>query len=528
MKLTTVPIWFLLLAALVAASFWGISTSANAPAASAQTGAPAQVATLTAAPGDQPGTIVLAWTPAAGATRYWVAGIKQTDWDAGDYSGVIWTAASGASTHTVTGLDAGSLYVFTVAGGNAADQWGPWAPLARVTTAASTEYPEPPPFNGSTPTPSPTPTPTPAPTPTPTLMTRTEVIRLITPALGLIVTDTSTGTGFVVRDDGLMVTNRHVVDDAETVTVYMQDSQGTRHQHTGRVLGRAIVADLAVVQLPSGRTYDTLPLGDSDSNAAELGADVIAMGFPGGRIATFSPTVETGIISSQGIFQDVEGLQTNAAVNPGNSGGPLVNYYGQVIGVNTIKIASVSVDNIAYAIASNEVTSRLDTLAAGGASSATYRNLRHGYGYSVAIPRGWYLDSELPSHTAFRPYHGKGFAQVTRWSLSNWERDGSDHLTRLAEWRWRNLRQTAQEQNWSLYEPVSHLEVGSGNNRHYRLEYRLEIAPRYCVVNRIEIIALSPSYAETANAFSMLASVCESHLTQYGAERQTMLDSFTP
>ena len=125
-----------------------VSDDDSVPAVSAQTGAPAQVATLTAVPGDQPGTIVLAWTPAAGATRYWIAGIKQTDWDAGDFSGVIWEAASGASTHTVAGLDEGSLYALTVAGGNAAGQWGPWSPLSRVTTSAtpSTEYPEPPTF----------------------------------------------------------------------------------------------------------------------------------------------------------------------------------------------------------------------------------------------------------------------------------------------------------------------------------------------------------------------------------------------
>ena len=111
--------------------------------ASAPTGALAQVAALAATPGNQPGTVVLAWTPAAGATRYWVAGIKQTDWDAGDFSNVIWEAATGASTHTATGLDQGSLYAFTVAGGNDAGQWSPWSPLARV-TAPPTEYPEPP------------------------------------------------------------------------------------------------------------------------------------------------------------------------------------------------------------------------------------------------------------------------------------------------------------------------------------------------------------------------------------------------
>ena len=132
MRLTTVPLWLLLLTALVAAGFWAASSSIGAPAASAQTGAPAQVPTLTADPGAEPGTVVLAWAEASGATRYWIAGIKQTDWDAGDFSNVIWqpanpepvtggggpaspfapptpTAPSVDFKQTLTGLDEGSL-----------------------------------------------------------------------------------------------------------------------------------------------------------------------------------------------------------------------------------------------------------------------------------------------------------------------------------------------------------------------------------------------------------------------------------
>ena len=563
MKLTTVPIWFLLLAALVAAGFWGISTSAGAPAASAQTGAPAQVATLTAAPGDQPGTVVLTWSEASGATKYWIAGIKQTDWDAGDFSGVIWQPADAEPVtggggpvspfapptptptadfrQTLTELEEGSLYAFAVAGGNDAGYWGAWSPLAR-TTAASTptggggpQYP----FGSSTPTPvptlAPTPTPTLTPTPTPTpagptALSNQELVRLIKPALGQITVQTSdgigTGTGFVVRASGLMVTNRHVVDDAETVTVEMQNLEGQLFRYTGRVLGRGILADLAVVQLPRDRTYATLPLANSD--AVEGGTEVIAMGYPEGSISGTYPTVTQGIISSKGVQNDVKYLQTDAAINPGNSGGPLVNQYGQVIGVNTAKYVADRVDNTAYAIASNEVTSRLDTLAAGGANSATYRNLRYNYGYSVTIPRGWYLNYENPSRTSFRAYHEKGLARARRWSLSSWERDGSDHLTRLAEWRWGDLRQKAGEQGWSLYEPVSYRVVGSGNSRYYRLEYRRQTEPQYCIDNVVEIIALSPTYSETARAFSMMGRVCEHTLTQYGPERQAILDSFIP
>ena len=87
---------------------------------------------LTVAAGDTAGTIILRWTAGANATRHWVAGIKQSDWDAGDFSGLIWTAASGADTHTVSGLDSGAEYVFAVAAGRG-DEWSGWTGLARGT-----------------------------------------------------------------------------------------------------------------------------------------------------------------------------------------------------------------------------------------------------------------------------------------------------------------------------------------------------------------------------------------------------------
>ena len=87
---------------------------------------------LTVAAGDAAGTIILRWTAGANATRHWVAGIKQSDWDAGDFSGIIWTAASGRDTHTVSGLDSGAEYVFAVAAGRGSE-WSGWTGLARGT-----------------------------------------------------------------------------------------------------------------------------------------------------------------------------------------------------------------------------------------------------------------------------------------------------------------------------------------------------------------------------------------------------------
>ena len=276
-----------------------------------------------------------------------------------------------------------------------------------------------------------------------TPLSNEELTRHVKPALAQIVAtnsdgETGGGTGFVVSSSGLLVTNRHVVDDADTVTVYLQNLDGQLFEYAGHVYGRGILADLAVVQLPANRTYAALPLGDSD--AVVGGAEVTAWGYPSGSISGTYPTITRGIISSKGFFDDVRGLQTDAAINPGNSGGPLVDRYGRVIGVNTAKIAHEAVDNIGFAIASNEVSGRLNTLVAGGPAQATYRNLRFDYGYGMEIPKGWYLSSETDFCTSFYPYHGKGNASICTYDLSDLFVDSSDKLAALAEWKWNDLR----------------------------------------------------------------------------------------
>ena len=618
---TVVPLWALLLA-VAAAGWWAIAVGAGFGSGiglgivAAQDGAPGPVVALEAEPGTASGTVALRWLPAAGATRYWVAGIKQSDWDAGDYSRIIWEGSAEQTQHTVSGLDDGSEYVFTVAGGNDANQWGGWAPLARVTpgtppppylngtltpeptltpapgvtgtpaptptpvpgitpepgttptpTPAPGVTPTPTPLPGATPvpaatvTPTPTPlpratpepgttaTPTPAPTPTPGAtptptptrtpaqpprpgeMTTAEVVRLAKPSVGQIKATDSygndiAGSGFVVRASGLMVTNRHVVADADTVTVYLRDEQGRRREYAGQVLGRGILADLAVVQLPAGGDYPALPLGDS-ARVAE-GTEVIAIGYPSYGISGGNPVVTRGIVSSIGVFEDVAGLQTDAAINPGASGGPLLNHYGEVIGVNTAKAVGVAVDNVAFAIASSEVAGRLSQLAGGGPDSAVYRSLCCGYGYQVTIPQGWYLDSEEEKVTIFNPYHRKGVARVRRWDVAGLRAEGSDLLSTLAQWRWDDLDFKSWALDWALYEPIELREVGSGDERRYRLEYRRQTSGRYCVTNRVEIIALSPQVAENDLGFSAMGSVCEDYLEEYDGERQTILDSFRP
>ncbi|AYG61652.1 S1C family serine protease [Rhizobium jaguaris] len=155
------------------------------------------------------------------------------------------------------------------------------------------------------------------------------------------------GSGFAVSPDGLIVTNNHVVDDAKIVRITTPDGSVTE----GRVLGRDIDTDIALIRANSG-VGAWARLGDS--KRLRRGHIAIAIGNPLG----FEWTVTAGIVSALGrsmrsasgrLMDDV--IQTDAALNPGNSGGPLVSSGGEVIGVNTAVIQGAQ--SIAFAVASN-------------------------------------------------------------------------------------------------------------------------------------------------------------------------------
>ncbi|AVA24458.1 MULTISPECIES: trypsin-like peptidase domain-containing protein [unclassified Rhizobium] len=155
------------------------------------------------------------------------------------------------------------------------------------------------------------------------------------------------GSGFAVSPDGLIVTNNHVVDDAKIVRITTPDGSITE----GRVLGRDVDTDIALIRANSG-VGAWARLGDS--KRLRRGHVAIAIGNPLG----FEWTVTAGIVSALGrsmrsasgrLMDDV--IQTDAALNPGNSGGPLVSSSGEVIGVNTAVIQGAQ--SIAFAVASN-------------------------------------------------------------------------------------------------------------------------------------------------------------------------------
>ena len=144
----------------------------------------------------------------------------------------------------------------------------------------------------------------------------------------------ATGSGVIVdAENGYILTNGHVVDNATKIEVTTKDNK----RFTAKLVGRDTEADVAVLQIPA-QNLTAVPLGDSDH--LQVGDFVLAVGNPFG----LGQTVTSGIVSALGRSGlGIEGyedfIQTDASINPGNSGGPLVNLYGQVVGINTAILA---------------------------------------------------------------------------------------------------------------------------------------------------------------------------------------------
>jgi len=161
------------------------------------------------------------------------------------------------------------------------------------------------------------------------------------------------GTGFIVDKEGVIITNNHVIEGADEITVLLSDE----HRYPAKVTGRDPRTDIAVVKIDGAKDLTAIPLGDSD--ALEVGDWVVAIGNPFG----LSHTVSAGIVSAKGrggndVRLDSSGyynfLQTDASINPGNSGGPLLNLKGQVVGMNTA-IRGDGAQGIGFAIPINMV-----------------------------------------------------------------------------------------------------------------------------------------------------------------------------
>ena len=169
------------------------------------------------------------------------------------------------------------------------------------------------------------------------------------------------GSGFIINEEGYILTNYHVVEGSNDVTVILS----TGEEVSATVVNYDEKKDIAMVKLAEGTKVPAVAeLGDSD--AAYPGEDVLAIGTPLSK--SFASTLTKGIVSAVG--RDVETstgitmslIQTDTAINPGNSGGPLINTKGQVIGINSMKLVTTDVEGIGFAIPINEAKDRIETL----------------------------------------------------------------------------------------------------------------------------------------------------------------------
>ena len=207
----------------------------------------------------------------------------------------------------------------------------------------------------------------------------------------------STGTGVVLTQEGYIVTNCHVVEDAQAIQVLLTDGRTV----DAVLVGLDEVTDLAVLHIEA---EDLVPAQLGDSASLRVGDTVVAIGDPLG--IALRGTMTDGIISAINRDIDVDGrtmslIQTNAALNSGNSGGPLINCYGQVIGINTMKMgdsmSAAGVEGLGFAIPSATVTDIVNQIIEQGYVSGrptlgiTGESISNLYHFYYRLPKGLYI-----------------------------------------------------------------------------------------------------------------------------------------
>lgn len=290
-------------------------------------------------------------------------------------------------------------------------------------------------------------------------LTTAEIVRKVEPSLVCVKTPTSAGSGFVVGDPGIVITNAHVVERESSPMIEFVNGATVK----GFVYGRDEDLDVASVTLPHRTSrlkeqVDVIPLSLGDSDATMVGEEVLALGFPLSEVLKGSPTVTRGIISAK----RPGSLQTDAAINPGNSGGPLVNARGEVIGVNTSVIDMAhgrNIEGIGFAVPINDFKSDFfplhrDTQARIGSSAVGYDEwktwslmARRLY---LSLSPDWKLLNRHESHASFRSgdatfyLHLWGIYSTVEYELLN----DDSLLKSTAEVWFGDLASVPEEEGW--------------------------------------------------------------------------------
>jgi Trypsin-like serine proteases, typically periplasmic, contain C-terminal PDZ domain len=224
--------------------------------------------------------------------------------------------------------------------------------------------------------------------------------------------EAGSGSGFIIdAQKGYIVTNNHVIDGAQKITVSLSDGRNLN----AKVIGADPRTDLAVLQISDTKNLTAVKLGDSSK--LEVGESVVAIGNPGGN--DFARSVTTGVVSALNRTLDIQGeasfnlIQTDAAINPGNSGGPLVDYQGQVIGINSAKYAQTGFEGMGFSIPISDALPTIQQLISTGVAkhpallvSTDDQYLE--YAQSNNKPLGAYISDVTPNGPAAKAGIEKG------------------------------------------------------------------------------------------------------------------------
>ena len=228
---------------------------------------------------------------------------------------------------------------------------------------------------------------------------------LTTNFYGQVSETASSGSGFIVSEDGFVVTNYHVVSGAKSLEVILYN--GTSYE--AKLMGYDDTNDLAVLKI-DGTGLPHVSLGSSD--ALGIGDRVAAIGNPLGELTS---TMTIGYISAKDRMVSTDGtpismMQTDAAINSGNSGGPLFNMYGQVVGITTAKYSGTSnsgatIEGIGFAIPIDDVKSMITDIMEKGYISGAYlgvmvRDMNEEVAETYGFPMGVYVDSVIDGYCA--------------------------------------------------------------------------------------------------------------------------------
>ena len=315
--------------------------------------------------------------------------------------------------------------------------------------------------------------PEPSPTPEPSERSISDVVRSIDAGLYRIITPDASGSGFLVSDQGHIVTNAHVVGQHASVTVRSVSGQLSN----ARVLRKDELLDLAV--LVAEPSPDARPLALGNASEIRPGDEVIALGFPLSSDLGGDYTVTTGVVSSSRLQGSVERIQTDAAINPGSSGGPLVNRQGEVIGVNTSTLTQY--DGVSFAVSVSEIVTTLDSLisedeAGSGAKTGWWTYENGDCDYRLSVHPGWTL-GEGPEPCNVRVERYEGADLMATVSVTAHELDDGESLADFAD-RWRESL-VERAGGWKSFELISFAKVQVGGEAHL-IDYRWEESDAHC------------------------------------------------